>query len=113
MRKFGRLTKVRLSLLRNLAISLFQHGQIITTEAKAKDLRSFAESLMTRCKEDNLNNRRYLLSCLYNNSEIVEKMYKDYSEVVKTRPGGYLRILKLGYRSDSAPIAAIQVIRND
>jgi large subunit ribosomal protein L17 len=113
MRKFGRLAKVRLSLLRNLAISLFQHGQIVTTEAKAKDLRPFAESLMTRCKEDSLNNRRYLLSNLYNQSEVVQKMYNDYTQIVKGRPGGYLRIIKLGYRGDNAPIAAIQVIKND
>src|SRR3989344_273970 len=107
-RKFGRTTDIRSALMRSLAFSLIKKGSITTTEAKAKSLRPFVERLVTVGKKQNLTARRALLSRLYNNQEIVDKVLKDIAPKYASRNGGYTRILKLGVRkSDASPRALI------
>lgn len=93
MRKLGRYSAHRIALLRNLSISLITHGKIETTLAKAKELRSFVEPLITRGKEQTLHARRILLQNLFNNEIIVDKLF-EISKTMFSRPGGYTRIIK-------------------
>ena len=93
MRKLNRRSEHRLSLLRNLSISLIEHGKIQTTLPKAKELRSFLEPIITRSKENSLHNRRIILKKLFNNHKATEKLF-EIGQTMKKRPGGYLRIIK-------------------
>lgn len=109
-RKLGRTTEHRTSLLRNLAASLFIHERIRTTLAKAKELRPFAERLITLSKKDSLHARRRALSIMVH-KEAVAKLFRDLSARFADRPGGYTRILKLGpRRGDGAPMAYIELV---
>jgi large subunit ribosomal protein L17 len=109
-RKLGRKTEHRISLLRNLAASLIDHGRIRTTEAKAKELRPFVEKLVTLGKRDSLHARRHALSIIPRR-EVVSKLFSDVSPRFSERPGGYTRILKLAHRQgDGAPMAFIQFV---
>jgi len=109
-RKLGRTTEHRISLLRNLAASLFIHERIRTTLAKAKELRPFAERLITLSKKDSLHARRRALSIMVH-KEAVAKLFRDLSARFADRPGGYTRILKLGPRKgDGAPMAFIELV---
>ena len=97
-------------LFRNLAISLLQHELIKTTLPKAKDLRPFVEKLLTLSKKDNLANRRLAISIL-GNQEIIDKLFKEIGPRVSARNGGYLRILKFGFRTgDKAPMAIVEIV---
>ncbi len=110
-RKLKRTSSHRKSLLRNMSISLLRHKRINTTLAKAKNLRPFLEKLITkgRCG-DSLHVRRQLISKLQDKS-IVDLLIKDVSVRFKDRPGGYLRILKNGFRyGDCAPMAIIEFV---
>ena len=108
-RKLGRTTAHRLSLLRNLAAALFMHERIRTTLAKAKELRPFAEKLITLSKKDSLHARRQALCMVH--KEAVSKLFRDLSARFADRPGGYTRILKLGPgRGDGAPMAYIELV---
>ena len=102
----------REALLRNLAASLIEHGQIRTTLAKAKALRPFAEKLVTLGKKDTLHSRRRAISLLGSNQlaqRSVKRLFEDIAPASKDRQGGYTRIIKLGQRrSDSAPMALIE-----
>ncbi len=90
--------------------SLFLHEQIRTTLPKAKELRRFAEPIITLAKKPSLANRRIVFSRL-RNREIVTKLFEDLGPHFEYRPGGYLRILKCGYRrGDSAPMAIVQLV---
>ena len=102
----------REALLRNLAASLIEHGEIKTTLAKAKALRPYAEKLVTLGKKDTLHSRRRAISLLGSNQlaqRSMKKLFEDIAPASSDRQGGYTRIIKLGQRrSDSAPMALIQ-----
>ncbi len=112
-RKFNHLSRKkghRDALLSNLTISLIMHKRIKTTLAKAKALRVYAEPLITRSKTDDMANRRLVFSYLQN-KEAVKELFGVVAEKVAERPGGYLRILKLGHRlGDNAEIALIEFV---
>ena len=109
-RKFGRNSATRLALFKNLSISLIEHEAIKTTLPKAKELRGFLEPLITLSKVDSVSNRRRAFSILRNKSA-VGKLFSDLGPRFKERPGGYLRIIKMGYRTgDSAPMALIEMV---
>ena len=104
----------REAMLRNLASSLIEHGQIRTTLSKAKALRPFAEKLVTLGKKDTLHSRRRALTLLGSNQlaqRSVKKLFSEIATASADRPGGYTRIIKLGQRNtDSAPMALIEFI---
>ena len=109
-RKFGRNSATRSALFKNLSISLIEHEVIKTTLPKAKELRGFLEPLITLSKVDSVSNRRRAFSILRNKSA-VGKLFSDLGPRFKERPGGYLRIIKIGYRpGDSAPMALIEMV---
>jgi large subunit ribosomal protein L17 len=97
-------------MFRNMAVSLLRHEQIRTTLPKAKELRRVAEPLITLGKTPSLANRRLAFSRL-RDREVVGKLFADLGEHYKSRPGGYLRILKCGFRAgDTAPMAIVQLV---
>jgi large subunit ribosomal protein L17 len=99
-------------MLSNLAVSLFEHERIQTTEAKAKLLRPYAEKLITKAKKGNVHNRRQVLSLMQDRS-IVHKLFDDIAPRFSERNGGYTRILKLGPRNgDAAPMALIELVED-
>lgn len=112
-KKFNHLSRKkahREALLTNLTISLIAHKRIFTTLAKAKALRVFAEPLITRCKTDNMANRRLVFSYLQN-KEAIKELFGVVAEKVADRPGGYCRILKTGHRlGDNAEMAMIELV---
>ena len=96
--------------MKTLARELFLRERIKTTEAKAKELRSFAEKFITKAKVNNLARRRYLLR--FFQKEVVKKLIEELGPRYKERPGGYTRIIKLGQRkSDGAKIAIIELVK--
>lgn len=109
-RKLNRTGAHRAALFRNMTVSLFRHEQLRTTLAKAKELRRFAEPMITLGKTPSLANRRRAFAHL-RDREIVGKLFGDLGVYYKDRPGGYLRILKSGYRpGDTAPMAIVQLV---
>ena len=110
VRKFVRKSATRSELFKNLSISLIEHEAIKTTLPKAKELRGFLEPLITLSKVDSVSNRRRAFSILRNKNAI-GKLFSDLGPRFKERPGGYLRIIKMGYRPvDSAPMALIEMV---
>lgn len=108
-RKFGRERDQRRALMKSLASSFFMLGRIKTTEAKAKELRPYAEKLISRAKNQNLANRRYLKELFPENT--VKKLF-EYGEIFREREGGYTRIVKLEQRSrDGARMAMIELVK--
>ena len=106
----GRKTAHRHALMMNLAISLFQHKRIFTTLAKAKALRGYVDPLITRSKENTTHNRRVVFSYLQN-KEAVNELFSVIGGKVGSRPGGYTRILKMGFRvGDNAPMALVELV---
>lgn len=106
----GRKKSHRMALLRNLAANLIMHKRIVTTLAKAKALRPFVEPLLTRSKVDTLHNRRVLFSYL-RRKECINELYTTIAPQIMERPGGYTRILKLGFRQgDGAEKALIELV---
>jgi len=109
-RKLNRNSSHRKAMFRNLTTSLFQHEVIRTTLPKAKELRGFAEPLITLAKNDTVAKRRLALARL-GDKETVAKLFAQIGPKYKDRPGGYLRLLKCGYRSgDSAPMAYVELV---
>lgn len=109
-RRFHRTSSHRKAMFRNMMNSLFEHEQIITTLAKAKELRRFAEPMITLAKSDSVANRRLAFSRL-GSKAMVRKLFEDLGEYFKERPGGYLRVLKYGFRKgDNAPMAVVQLV---
>jgi len=109
-RKLGRTTAHRLALLRNLSTSLFDKERITTTLMKAKELRPFAERLLTLSKRETLHARRQVLRHIRAEA-VVSKMFDTLSARYAQRPGGYTRIVKLGpRRGDSAEMAIIELV---
>ena len=106
----GRKTGHRASLLRNLAISLFEHKHITTTLAKAKELRTFVEPLITKAKDNTTHTRRLVFSSLQN-KEAVKELFDNIREKVGDRPGGYTRILRTSFRQgDAAEMCLIELV---
>lgn len=112
-RHLNRTPSHRSAMMRNMAASLFRHEQIKTTVPKAKELRRFAEPLITLAKEPTVANRRIAFSRL-RDREMVKKLFDTLGDRYKERPGGYTRILRCGYRAgDAAPMAYIQLVDSD
>ena len=109
-RQLSRNSSHRHALLRSLSVSLLRHETIRTTVPKAKELRRVVEPLITLGKEDSEANRRLAFSRL-RDSEIVAKLFDTIGPRFKARPGGYIRILKCGYRAgDKAPMAYVELV---
>lgn len=109
-RKFSRTSSQRKALLKGLALSLFEHELIKTTLPKAKELRRFAEPLLTLSKEDSVHHRRLAFARL-RDDRMVTKLFAQLGPRFSNRPGGYLRILKCGHRKgDVAPMAYVEVL---
>ena len=113
LRKLNRTSSHRLAMLRNMTNSLFKHEVIRTTLPKAKELRRVAEPLITIGKTDGVANRRLAMSRL-RDKDAVGKLFVELGPRYKARPGGYLRILKLGPRpGDNAPMAQIELVERE
>ncbi|EIM00186.1 50S ribosomal protein L17 [Rhodanobacter thiooxydans] len=109
-RKFNRTSSHREAMFKNMASSLFKHELIRTTLPKAKELRRVAEPLITLAKADGVANRRLAFSRL-RDKEAVGKLFVELGPRYKERPGGYLRILKCGFRDgDNAPMAYVELV---
>ena len=110
IKNLGRTQAHRMALMCNLTIQLIEHKRITTTLAKAKSLRVFAEPLITRCKVDNMNNRRVVFSYLQD-KEAIKELFGVISDKIGDRPGGYTRIIKLPRRAgDAADMAMIELV---
>ena len=112
-RKLGRTSGHRRALLRNLTTSLFLHERIRTTLPKARELRPFAEKLITLARRDSLHARR-LVAAQVADKDVVKKLFSTLGPRFATRPGGYTRTLKLGKRQgDGAEMAIIELIGSE
>lgn len=110
LNNLGRTSAHRKALMRNLTCQLIQHKRITTTLAKAKSLRVFAEPLITRSKNDSMNNRRVVFSYLQD-KEAIKELFGVIGDKVANRPGGYTRIIKLPRRlGDAADMALIELV---
>jgi large subunit ribosomal protein L17 len=108
-KKLGRNASHRKALMRNMAVSLFRHERIETTEAKAKVLKSFAERIITLAKRGDLHARR-LVAADINDKQMVQKLFQELGPRFAERNGGYTRVLKLGHRKgDAAPMALVEL----
>ena len=109
-RQLSRNTPHRWAMLRNMAASLLRHETIRTTVPKAKELRRYVEPLITLGKTDSMANRRRAFARL-RDAEVVEKLFGELGPRFKARPGGYTRILKMGFRvGDNAPMALVELV---
>ncbi len=109
-RKLNRNSSHRKAMFQNMAVSLMQHEMIKTTLPKAKELRRVAEPLITMAKTDSVAKRRLAFSRLRDRS-VVTKLFNELGPRYKDRPGGYLRILKCGFRAgDRAPMAIVELV---
>jgi large subunit ribosomal protein L17 len=109
-RQLNRNSSHRKAMFRNMAVSLIEHELIKTTLPKAKELRSFAEPLITKSKSDSVANRRLAFDRLRDDAA-VGKLFSELGPRYQERPGGYLRILKCGYRAgDKAPMAYVELV---
>tara|TARA_Y100001970_G_scaffold274349_1_gene373942 strand:+ start:727 stop:1128 length:402 start_codon:yes stop_codon:yes gene_type:complete len=112
-RKLNRNSPQRKALKKSLAISIIEHESVKTTLAKAKEIRGFLEPLVTLAKENTVANQRLAFSRLQS-KEAVAKLFDELGPRYKERPGGYLRVIKRGYRpGDKAPAAQIEFIQQD
>lgn len=110
LRKLNRTSSHRLAMLRNMTVSLLRHEAIKTTLPKAKELRRVVEPILTLGKTDTLANKRLAFSRL-RDREIVVKLFSDLGPRYANRNGGYLRILKMGFRQgDNAPMAFVELV---
>ncbi len=109
-RKLNRNSSHRAAMFRNMTVSLFEHEVIRTTLPKAKELRRVAEPLITLSKEDSVANRRLAFSRTRSDM-VVGKLFSELGPRYKQRPGGYLRVLKCGFRpGDAAPMAIVELV---
>jgi large subunit ribosomal protein L17 len=109
-RKLNRTASHRHAMFRNMTASLVEHEVIKTTLAKAKELRMFAEPMITLAKQDSVANRRLAFDRL-RSKEAVGKLFTDLGPRYSARPGGYVRIIKCGFRSgDKAPMAYVELV---
>ena len=111
--KLNRTSSHRKALLNNMALALIKHEQISTTLAKAKNLRPFVEKIITLAKKGSLPSRKKAFSIL-KNKKIIEKLFTSIAKRYEARKGGYIRILKNGFRyGDMAPLAVIELVDRD
>jgi large subunit ribosomal protein L17 len=109
-RYFSRTSSHRKAMFKNMMVSMLRHELITTTVAKAKELRAYMEPMITLGKVDSVHNRRIAFSRL-RDREMVTKLFEEIGPHFKDRPGGYLRVLKCGYRKgDCAPIAIVELV---
>lgn len=109
-RQLNRNSSHRKAMFRNMTISLVEHELIKTTVPKAKELRGYAEPLITLAKSDNVANRRLAFDRVRSKAA-VGKLFTELGPRYKARPGGYIRILKCGYRTgDKAPMAYVELV---
>ncbi|MDD3448046.1 MAG: 50S ribosomal protein L17 [Gammaproteobacteria bacterium] len=109
-RQLNRNSSHRTAMFRNMASSLFEHEIIKTTLPKAKELRRVAEPLITLAKNDSVANRRLAFARLRDNGAVT-KLFSELGPRYQARPGGYLRILKCGFRAgDAAPMAYVELV---
>ncbi|MEX0892686.1 MAG: 50S ribosomal protein L17 [Gemmatimonadota bacterium] len=109
-RHFSRTAEHRRAMMRNMASSLFLHERLETTTAKAKELRRFAEPLITKAKRGDLHARR-LVARQIQDPEALAKLFAEIGPRYQERPGGYTRVLQLGHRSgDAADMALIELV---
>ena len=112
-RQLNRNSSHRKAMFQNMANSLFLHEVIKTTLPKAKELRRVVEPLITKAKSDSVANRRHVFSKLRDDA-MVAKLFNELGPFYKDRPGGYVRILKAGFRTgDKAPMALVQLVDFD
>lgn len=112
-RKLNRTSSHRKAMFANMAASLIEHEQIVTTLPKAKEMRSVADKLITLAKRGDLHSRRQAISQV-RNVEQVKKLFDELGPRYKERPGGYTRVLKAGFRfGDNAPMAVIEFVDRD
>jgi large subunit ribosomal protein L17 len=112
-RRFGRQSGHRQAMFSNMVASLIQHEQIVTTLAKAKDLKRVMDKYITLAKRGDLNSRRLAASRMRDEA-MVKKLFDTLAVRYKDRNGGYTRVLKAGYRyGDSAPVAVIELVDRD
>jgi len=108
-RKLSRSTSHRLALYRNQVTDLLRYGKIVTTEAKAKEVRSLAEKMITLGKDGDLNDRRQALAFI-NNKDVVKKVFEEVAPKYADRAGGYTRMARLGPRlGDGAPMVQLEL----
>ena len=109
-RKLGRTASHRSALLNALTTSLLKHKRIRTTEAKAKEARTFIEKLITKAKKNDLHVRRQVVA-LINDKDVVKELFSEIIPKIGERPGGYTRVVKLGNRNgDAAPMAILELV---
>lgn len=109
-RQLNRNSSHRKAMFRNMTASLVKHELIKTTLPKAKELRSYAEPIITLAKQDSVANRRLAFNRL-RDKEVVGKLFSEIGPRYQSRPGGYLRILKCGFRAgDNAPMAYVELV---
>ena len=109
-RYFGRTSSHRKAMFKNMMVSMIRHELIKTTVAKAKELRSYMEPMITLAKVDSVSNRRLAFSRL-RDRDMVTKLFNEIGPHFKQRPGGYLRVLKCGFRKgDNAPMAIVEMV---
>lgn len=109
-RKLKRTASHRAALLNSLATSLLKHKRIKTTEAKAKETRTFVEKLITKAKKNDLHVKRQVMS-LINDKDVVKELFGEIIPKIGERPGGYTRVIKLGNRvGDAAPMAILELV---
>lgn len=109
-RKFNRTAEHRKMMMRNMATSLFLHGRIETTTEKAKELRQFAEPLITKAKQGDLHARRLVARKIHDES-VLTKLFTEIAPRYAERPGGYTRVMHLGHRpGDAADVAIIELV---
>ena len=113
LKKLGRTSSHRLALLRSLSTSLFKHERIRTTVPKARELRPFAERLITLARKDDLHARRQVIRQI-SDKDVVKKLFATLGPRFATRPGGYTRTMKLGPRQgDGAEMAFIELVGSE
>lgn len=109
-RKLGRTASHRAALLNSLATSLLKHKRIKTTEAKAKEARTFVEKLISKARKNDLHVRRQVMAVI-NDKEVIKELFDEILPKIGERPGGYTRVVKLGNRNgDAAPMAILELV---
>lgn len=112
-RKLGVTTKHRKAMFRNMVTDLFRYDKIKTTDTRAKELRRIAEKLITLAKDGTLHKRRQAAAYIRDN-EVLKKLFEVIAPKFKDRPGGYTRIIKLGFRKgDNSPISIIELVEEE
>ncbi len=112
-RKLGVVTKHRRAMFRNMATDLFRHESITTTDTSAKEIRRVAEKMITLAKKGTLQARRQAAAFI-KDKDVLKKLFSELAEKYKDRPGGYTRIIKMGYRKgDNAPLSLIEIVQED